>query len=189
MAGSSISLKPVRGPDVLHLPESWLMFTDTLLVFDRTQDLSQQLMQVQFPPPAPTPAPLQPIYIGRPQSPFRGKLIRTPDGSFIVGMSVFNNFANTYLFLYEVASGTILMSRTVTGQSTVLSMSPDGARFMAGFKPASLIHPGRRTTWYGDDAQRARAVALLNALLGSWGRKGGFWTPAQMDVPGYPYPP
>jgi thiosulfate reductase/polysulfide reductase chain A len=31
-------------------------------------------------------------------------------------------------------------------------------------------------------------VALLNALLGNWGRKGGFYTPAQMSVPGYPYP-
>ncbi len=33
-----------------------------------------------------------------------------------------------------------------------------------------------------------RAVALLNALLGSWGRKGGFYAPVSMDVPGYPYP-
>jgi thiosulfate reductase/polysulfide reductase chain A len=31
-------------------------------------------------------------------------------------------------------------------------------------------------------------MALLNALLGSWGRKGGFYYPAGMDVPGYPYP-
>jgi thiosulfate reductase/polysulfide reductase chain A len=29
----------------------------------------------------------------------------------------------------------------------------------------------------------------LNALLGSWGRKGGFYTPVSMDIPGYPYPP
>jgi thiosulfate reductase/polysulfide reductase chain A len=63
------------------------------------------------------------------------------------------------------------------------------AREMARHRPATLIHPGRHATWYGDDAQRSRALALLNALMGSWGRKGGFWTPAQMDVPGYPYPP
>jgi thiosulfate reductase/polysulfide reductase chain A len=44
-------------------------------------------------------------------------------------------------------------------------------------------------TWYGDDAQRSRAVALLNALLGSWGRRGGFWSPVSMDVPEYPHPP
>jgi thiosulfate reductase/polysulfide reductase chain A len=63
------------------------------------------------------------------------------------------------------------------------------ARFIAGFRPSSLVHPGRHVTWYGDDTQRSRAIALLNALLGSWGRKGGFYTPASMDVPGYPYPP
>ncbi len=62
------------------------------------------------------------------------------------------------------------------------------AREMALHKPATLVHPGRHATWYGDDAQRSRAIAILNALLGSWGRKGGFYTPVSMDVPGYPYP-
>lgn len=63
------------------------------------------------------------------------------------------------------------------------------AREMARHRPATLVHPGRHVTWYGDDAQRSRALALLNALLGSWGRKGGFYMPVSMDVPGYPYPP
>ncbi len=63
------------------------------------------------------------------------------------------------------------------------------AREMARHRPATLVHPGRHATWYGDDAQRSRAIALLNALLGSWGRRGGFWAPAQMDVPSYPYLP
>jgi thiosulfate reductase/polysulfide reductase chain A len=62
------------------------------------------------------------------------------------------------------------------------------AREMARHRPATLVHPGRHATWYGDDAQRSRAIALLNALLGSWGRKGGFYFPSSMDVPGYPYP-
>jgi len=62
------------------------------------------------------------------------------------------------------------------------------AREMARHRPATLIHPGRHATWYGDDAQRSRAVALLNALLGSWGRKGGFWVPSNMDLASYPYP-
>ena len=60
------------------------------------------------------------------------------------------------------------------------------AREMARHRPASLVHPGRHSTWYGDDSQRARAVALLNALLGTWGRKGGFFAPARMNVPPYP---
>ena len=72
------------------------------------------------------------------------------------------------------------------------TISPDmiraTAREMARYQPASLVHPGRHVTWYGDDAQRSRAIALLNALLGSWGRKGGFFLPVSMDVPEYPYP-
>jgi thiosulfate reductase/polysulfide reductase chain A len=63
------------------------------------------------------------------------------------------------------------------------------AREMARHRPATLVHPGRHVTWYGDDAQRSRAIALLNALLGSWGRRGGFYAPASMEVPAYPYPP
>ncbi|UCF67608.1 MAG: molybdopterin-dependent oxidoreductase [Acidobacteriota bacterium] len=62
------------------------------------------------------------------------------------------------------------------------------AREMARHRPATLVHPGRHVTWYGDDAQRSRAIALLNALLGSWGRKGGFYVPASMELPAYPYP-
>lgn len=62
------------------------------------------------------------------------------------------------------------------------------AREMARYRPATLVHPGRHVNWNGDDAQRSRAIALLNALLGSWGRKGGFYTPSSMDMPDYPYP-
>jgi len=62
------------------------------------------------------------------------------------------------------------------------------AREMARHRPATLVHPGRHVTWYGNDAQRSRAIALLNALLGSWGRKGGFYTPVSMDIPPYPSP-
>jgi thiosulfate reductase/polysulfide reductase chain A len=61
------------------------------------------------------------------------------------------------------------------------------ARFMAGARPASLVHPGRHVTWYGDDTQRSRAIAMLNALLGAWGRKGGFVFPEKIDLPKYPY--
>jgi thiosulfate reductase/polysulfide reductase chain A len=63
------------------------------------------------------------------------------------------------------------------------------AHEIARYRPASLIHPGRHATWYGDDTQRSRAIALLNALMGNWGVKGGFYTPVSMDVPSYPYPP
>jgi len=62
------------------------------------------------------------------------------------------------------------------------------AHVMAGARPAALVHPGRHVTWYGNDTQRSRAIAIVNALLGSWGRKGGFYIPTQMALPAYPYP-
>ncbi|MBL8290522.1 MAG: beta-propeller fold lactonase family protein [Bryobacterales bacterium] len=108
---------------------------NTLLVFDPTQDLSSQLIAVASPPPVSTPTPLPPIFVGRPSTPFAGRLVRTPDGQFIVGMVAINQTATaaqTTLFVYEAASGTVLRNRTVTGQSTVLAMSPDGTKFMAG---------------------------------------------------------
>jgi thiosulfate reductase / polysulfide reductase chain A len=63
----------------------------------------------------------------------------------------------------------------------------DSARFLSGFRPASLIHPGRHTTWTGEDTQRLRAMAILAALLGSWGRRGGYILPQAMSVPKFPY--
>ncbi len=63
------------------------------------------------------------------------------------------------------------------------------AREMARHAPATLVHPGRHVTWYGDDAQRSRAIALVNALLGNWGRRGAFFFPSSVAVPKYPYPP
>jgi thiosulfate reductase/polysulfide reductase chain A len=63
------------------------------------------------------------------------------------------------------------------------------AREMAAAAPATLVHPGRHTTWYGDDTQRSRAIAILNAILGSWGRRGGFYNPEKVHLPSYPHPP
>jgi thiosulfate reductase/polysulfide reductase chain A len=63
------------------------------------------------------------------------------------------------------------------------------AREFASHRPATIIHPGRRVNWYGDDTQRSRAVALLTGLLGSWGRKGGLFVAAGMKIAPYPLPP
>jgi thiosulfate reductase/polysulfide reductase chain A len=65
------------------------------------------------------------------------------------------------------------------------------ARAMGAAKPAVVVHPGRHVTWYGDDTQRARAMAILTALLGSWGRKGGIFLPTPLprgkfQIPAFP---
>jgi thiosulfate reductase / polysulfide reductase chain A len=62
------------------------------------------------------------------------------------------------------------------------------AREMASASPAVIVHPGRHVTWYGDDTQRTRAIAILNALLGSWGARGGFYFPETASVPEFPRP-
>lgn len=89
-------------------------------------------------------------------------------------------------FAAEIAPYTPEWAYTETGIDIELIRTT--ARVMAMNKPATLIHPGRHVTWYGDDAQRSRAIALLNALLGSWGRKGGFFFPSSYSIPPYPYP-
>jgi YVTN family beta-propeller protein len=105
----------------------------TLAIYDRTLTSGQSVLPVTVPALPTTPAPLPaPNTNGRPQTTFLSKLMRTPDGQFIVGVIAPSNAA-TYVFVYEVASGIVLRNRTIAGQSTVLSMAPDGSRFMAGF--------------------------------------------------------
>lgn len=65
----------------------------------------------------------------------------------------------------------------------------DTAREMAKASPSVIVHPGRHVTWYGDDTQRLRAVSILNALLGSWGRRGGFYQPEKVKLPRIQTPP
>ena len=57
----------------------------------------------------------------------------------------------------------------------------DTARAMGAARPAVVLHPGRHVTWYGDDTQRARAMAILTALLGAYGRKGGLFLPTPVS--------
>lgn len=125
---------------------------NTLLLFDRTQNTGQQIFTVPSPPPITTPNPLPVVFAGRPATAFPGRLITTPDQNFIIGMVAINqnaNTAQTTMFVYEVASGTVIRNRTVTGQSTILSISPDGSRVMAGstlYDVASLAVVGQMST-------------------------------------------
>jgi len=68
------------------------------------------------------------------------------------------------------------------------SVIRETARELARAAPAALVHPGRHVVWYGNDTQRARAMAIVNALLGNWGKKGGFYLPQTMPLAGYPTP-
>ena len=89
-------------------------------------------------------------------------------------------------FKAEIAAYTPEWAYPETGIDPALIRAT--AREMARNKPSTLVHPGRHSAWYGDDAQRSRAVALVNALLGSWGRKGGLYIPGRHGHPRLPVP-
>lgn len=105
--------------------------TGTLSLFDATLTGSQQLLPVNVPALPSTPTTLPAPSAQLPSTTFSSKLLRTPDGNYIVGM-VYPSSSTTYAFVYEVSSGIVLRNRTTTGTSTVLSMAPDGSKFMAG---------------------------------------------------------
>jgi len=62
-------------------------------------------------------------------------------------------------------------------------------RLMVKAMPAVVVHPGRHTAWYGEaDTQRARAQAILTALLGAWWRPGGIYRTEKVAAGDYPTP-
>ncbi|WP_417912094.1 molybdopterin-containing oxidoreductase family protein [Candidatus Electronema sp. TJ] len=59
------------------------------------------------------------------------------------------------------------------------------AEELGRYAPNVVVHPGRHLAWYGNDAQRVRAMAIINAILGTWGRKGGMWLPPKGKFPSF----
>ena len=65
----------------------------------------------------------------------------------------------------------------------------ESARAMGRERPRSVIVPGRHVVWYGNDTQRMRAVYIVNALLGAYGRPGGLYFNRPPYIEEYPHPP
>lgn len=63
------------------------------------------------------------------------------------------------------------------------------ALVMADNLPRAAIVPGRHVTWYGNDTQRMRAIYIINALLGAYGREGGIYFNKSPYIEAYPHPP
>lgn len=101
-------------------------------------------------------------------------------------------YVNKYTFGFDDLKEHV-KNKTPEWAFGITTIEPDiirrTAREMAAASPSVIIHPGRHVTWYGDDTQRSRAIAILNALLGSWGRRGGFYNPEKVHLPNYPSPP
>jgi thiosulfate reductase/polysulfide reductase chain A len=62
------------------------------------------------------------------------------------------------------------------------------ARAFGAARPRSVIVPGRHVVWYGNDTQRMRAVYLVNALVGAFGRPGGLYFSRQPYLEEHPHP-
>ena len=103
---------------------------NVLLIYDPNAATSSSISAVDLAPPAPQ-LPQLPPPSGRIFLASRSQLIASADGRTIVGVNLPNNNERA-VFVYEVASGTVLRSRRVNNVSSVLSISPDGSRFMAG---------------------------------------------------------
>src|SRR5215469_1508477 len=95
---------------------------NTLLVYDATQPSTSQVQAVTIPPPPATPPSLAPLIATA--TTINGRLSRTPDGNYIIGVVNMGSgsAATTVAYVYETASTTVLSSRTVTGQSATMSV-------------------------------------------------------------------
>ncbi|MBY0503598.1 MAG: hypothetical protein K2X03_06805 [Bryobacteraceae bacterium] len=102
-----------------------------LLLYDPAAEASgQAISAIPVTPPPPTP-PVLPAPSGRTFQANRSQLLASNDGRFIVGVNL-PNATTRAVFVYEVASNTVLRSRSLTGASSVLAIAPDNSRFMAG---------------------------------------------------------
>ena len=106
---------------------------NTLLIFDPgVADTTRILSTVPVATPPPLPPTLPPL-AGRVFLANRSQLVATRDGTSIIGVNAFNA-TQRVVFVYESASASVIRSRIVGDTSTVLSVSPDGTRFMMGLR-------------------------------------------------------
>jgi len=113
--------------------------TNNLLLYD---PVSGNVSPLSIAPPAPTSAGLAPTS-GQVYNISRSHLESSRDGRYIVGLN--NPTATTrQVFVYEVASGSVLRSRSVTSISSVLSVAADGSmvqreRLQPELRPATRV--------------------------------------------------
>jgi len=83
--------------------------------------------------------------------------------------------------------------KTPEWAAKITDLTPDqireSARLMGRQRPQSVIVPGRHVVWYGNDTQRMRAIYIINALLGAYGREGGIYLTKGPYLEEYPHPP
>ncbi|MBI4877968.1 MAG: beta-propeller fold lactonase family protein, partial [Acidobacteria bacterium] len=148
-----------------------------LLLYDPNQSGESALLAVATTLPAPavpqTPAPSSRVYMST-----RSNLTASADGRWIVGL---NNpsTSSRQMFVFEVASGSILRSRTLTSISNVLSVSPSGDRFMAGL---SLFDTGTLAITAQQNTANSMYPFATNANFNTQQNQGGSVFAPDMSV-------
>ena len=112
---------------------------NTLLIYDPSASQSTQLQPIPITVTGPA-APVTPP-LGLTALSSRSALLPTPDHNVIVGV---NNISTTSrsVFVYDVPGQKVQNARTITGISDVLSIAPDGSKFMAGLTLFETISLG-----------------------------------------------
>jgi uncharacterized protein (TIGR03437 family) len=103
---------------------------NTLLVYDPNAAAGNNIQSVPI-PPSPPQSPVLPPPSNRVYSSYNSRLATSPDGTLIIGANG-TSATGKVVFVYEVASGTVLRSRAITNLSNTISVSRDGTKFMAG---------------------------------------------------------
>jgi uncharacterized protein (TIGR03437 family) len=112
----------------------------------RLDPVSRTITPVPISPP---PTPVTTVTNGTTPSNFTAGLVASAGGNLLIGLAIGTGTSPSRLFVYEVASGTVLRSRNVSGLRAILSASTDGSRFMAGpflFDTQTLTILGRTGT-------------------------------------------
>jgi len=122
-----------------------------LTVYNPGASAANSLRAVVVAPAAPT-APAIPLPANNAYLSGHGKMAATPDGKTIVG--VHEQAASRVVWVYDVASETVLRSRTLTNSgpaasppTSILAVSPDGSRLLSGnilFDATSLLVLGQQ---------------------------------------------
>jgi uncharacterized protein (TIGR03437 family) len=96
------------------------------------------------------------------------RLAASADGKTIVG--VHEQASTRVVFVYSVASGTVLRSRTLTGLSPILAVSADGSRFISG---QTMIESQSMTVLAQQSATNAPFLVTTGANFSTQTNQGG----------------
>ncbi len=141
---------------------------NVLLIYDPNASPTMALLPVSVAPLPPVPPQLPPPS-GKQFQATRATLRVSPDGNYIIGVNIPINGARV-VFVYEVASGTVLRSRIVLNSSGVLAVAPDGSKFMSG---STLFDTGTLQVLAQENMANAPYLIAPGAAFNAESTQGG----------------